>query len=71
MKKYVIIAHLPLTFCFKHLPRKITSWLTFFIVINIRPDFGRLFSLLSEVAQMTKNKNKAQNFGVRGDMKFI
>jgi hypothetical protein len=22
MKKCVIIAHLPLTFCFKHLPRK-------------------------------------------------
>jgi hypothetical protein len=37
---------------------KITSWLTFFIVSNIISDFGRLFSLLTEAAQMIQNKKK-------------
>jgi hypothetical protein len=43
----------------------------FFIVRNIKPEFGRLFSPLIEAAQMTQNKKKRQTFSVRGGMKFI
>jgi hypothetical protein len=31
---------------------------TFFIVSNIIPDFVRLFSLLTEAAQITQNKKE-------------
>jgi hypothetical protein len=37
---------------------KITYSMTFFSVNNIIPDFGRLFSLPTEAAQITQNKKK-------------
>jgi hypothetical protein len=44
---------------------------TFFIVNNIIPDIGRIFSLLKEATQMTQNQKKKQTLGVKGGMKFI
>jgi hypothetical protein len=44
---------------------------TFFIVRNIKPDFGRLFSILTEAAQMTQNKKKTQTLSGRGGIKFM
>jgi hypothetical protein len=35
---------------------KFASWMTFFLLINSKPDFGGLFSLLTEAAQMIQNK---------------
>jgi hypothetical protein len=71
MKKYVILAHLPLFILFLCIYlAKTSSWLTFFIVSNIIPDYERLFSLLTEATQMTQNKKKKLNLGVRGGMKF-
>jgi hypothetical protein len=42
-----------------------------FIVSSLIPDFGRLFSLLTEAAQMTQNKKEKQTLSVRGGIKFI
>ncbi len=50
---------------------KKTSWVTFFNISNTKPDFGRLFSLLIEAAQMTQNKKQIHTLGVRGGIKFI
>jgi hypothetical protein len=44
---------------------------TFFIVSNTIPDFGRLFSLPIEAAQMTQNNKKKLTLGVGGGIKFI
>jgi hypothetical protein len=38
---------------------------------KILPDFGRLFSLVTEAAQMTQNKKKKQTLGVWGGIKFL
>ena len=38
---------------------KMLSWGTFFFAIKYKTDFGRLFCLLPEAAQMTQNKEKA------------
>ena len=41
------------------------------MVSNIIFDFGRLFSLLTEAAQVIQNKKKTQTLGVPGGIKFI
>jgi hypothetical protein len=43
----------------------------FFIVSTLISDLGRLLRLLTKAPQMTQNKKKETNFGVRGGMKFI
>jgi hypothetical protein len=40
-------------------PAKMPSWGIFLTPSYRKPDFGRLFSLLLEAAQMTQNKKKA------------
>jgi hypothetical protein len=44
---------------------------TFFIVSNKISDFGRLYSLQTEAAQMIQNKKKKEILGVPGGIKFI
>ena len=75
LKKRTKICHLSLSstnnFVLSIYLAKITSWVTFFMVSNIIFDFGRLFSLLTEAAQVIQNKKKTSTLGVPGGIKFI